>query len=133
GDRVDQEAVGRMDRLVTVAQIGVGDEVEQVIGAGSAHDAVGIEPEGVSDGLAEGRRRAVRIVLQMVGDGAIGGDRLWTRAQRGLVRGQLEYARDAGGGASARHVRVDSEHAGSRLWAVGIHRMLSHEWSPATL
>ena len=48
-------------------EIGVGDQIEQIVGAGAADDAVGIEAEGAADRLAQRGRRAVRIVLQMLG------------------------------------------------------------------
>ncbi len=114
-DRINQEAVRGVDRLVAVGQIGVGDEIEQIVGAGAADDAVGIEPESAPDRLAQLGRGAVRIVLEMLGERAIGGDRLRARAERRLVRGKLDHARDAGRRAPARHIGIDGEHAGARL------------------
>ena len=79
---IDEKSVGGVDRLVTVAEIGVGDEVQQIVRAGAADDAAGIEPEGVSDRFAQRGRGAVGIILQVIGDRAIGGDWLsdWGRA-----------------------------------------------------
>ncbi len=57
-------------------------------------------------------RRAVRIILQMRGDGLIGRDRARARAERRLVRRQLEYFGDARGAALAGHIGLDVEHAG---------------------
>ena len=51
-DRIDQKAVRGRDRLVTVAEIGVGEQVEDLVRAGAADDAVGIEPEGAPDRFA---------------------------------------------------------------------------------
>ena len=44
-DRIHQEAVGAVDRLVARAEIGARQQVDQVVGAGAADDAVGVEPE----------------------------------------------------------------------------------------
>ena len=66
-DRIDQKAVGGRDRLVAVAEIGVRQQIEDLVGAGAADDAVGIEPEGAADRLAQHPRGAFRIVLQMRG------------------------------------------------------------------
>ncbi len=96
GDRIDQKSVRRVDRLVAVAQIGIGEEIEQIVGAGPAHDAIGIEPEGASDGFAQCARRPVRIVRQPVGDRPIGRDRVAARAERRLVGRQLEHAATPG-------------------------------------
>src|SRR5258707_15887 len=79
------------------------------------------------DRLAQRGGGAVRIVLQMVGHGSVGSERLRARPERGLVRGELEHARDAGRRALARHIGVDIEHAGSRLRAQGGHRWL--QWA----
>ncbi len=115
GDRVDQERVGGVNRLVAVAQIGVGNQVQKVVGARAADDAAGIEPERAPDCLAQRGRVAVGIILQVLTDGVIGGDRLRARSERGFVGRQLEHAGDAGRLALARHVGIDREHAGARL------------------
>ena len=62
-DRIDQEAVRGVDRLVAVGEIGARQQVEQIVGAGAADDAGRIEPEGAADRLAQVGRRAVRIIL----------------------------------------------------------------------
>ena len=41
GDRVNQEAVLAVDRLVAGAEIDGGDQVQKLVGAGAADDAVG--------------------------------------------------------------------------------------------
>src|SRR4029077_3576338 len=45
-NRVDQEAVGGVNRLVAVDEIGMRQKVEQIVRARAADDAVGIEAEG---------------------------------------------------------------------------------------
>ncbi len=51
-DRIDQEAVRGVDRLVAVAEIGVRNEIDEVVGPGAADDALGVQSEGVPDRLA---------------------------------------------------------------------------------
>ena len=77
---------------------------------------VRIEPEHAADRLAQRRRRAVRIILQMLGR-PYGRRRssLSLAPKRRLVRRQLEDLGDAGRAALARDVRGDVEHAGARL------------------
>ncbi len=113
-NRIDQKAVGGVDRLVAVGEIGARQQVEEVVGAGAAHDARGIEAEGAADRLAQFRRRAVGIVLEMAGDALIGLDRLRARPQRRLVGGQLVDPGDAGRAALAGNIGLDREHAGTR-------------------
>ena len=48
-----------------LAQIGVRQEIEDFVRAGAADDAVGVEPVGAADRLAQHPRGAFRIVLQM--------------------------------------------------------------------
>ena len=80
GDRIDQEAVRGVDRLVAIAEEGARDQVEQVVGAGAADDAVGVESEHAPNRLAQGRSRAVRIILQVLGDRLVRGNRRLARA-----------------------------------------------------
>ena len=42
-----------VDRLVAVGEIGAREQIEQVVGAGAADDAVGVEPEGAADRFAQ--------------------------------------------------------------------------------
>ena len=114
-DRIDQKAVRGVDRLVAVLQIGARQQVEQIVGAGAADDAGRIEAERAADRLAQFGRCAVRIILQMPPDRRVGLDRLRARAERRLVRRELEDLRDAGRAALARHIGLDVEHAGTRL------------------
>src|SRR4029077_19830225 len=48
-DRVDQEAMSGVYRLVAVDEIGVCQKVEQIVGAPAGDDAVRVEPEDPSD------------------------------------------------------------------------------------
>ncbi len=121
GDRVNDKAVRRVDRLVAVGEVGARKQVEQIVGAGAAHDAIGIEPERGADCVAQGRSRAVRVSLKVLAGYAIGRDRIRARPQRRLVGGKLEHLGDAKRGALARNVRGNLEHAGSRLRAVHRH------------
>src|SRR6202043_3092925 len=61
------------------------------VGAGAADDAVGIEPEGAADRLAQHARGALRIVLQMRSPLLVDLNRLRRRPKRGLVGRQLEH------------------------------------------
>ena len=55
GDRVDEESVLRVDRLVAGRDIGLGEQGQELVGAGAADDAVGVEPVGGGDRLAQRR------------------------------------------------------------------------------
>src|SRR5207237_8081087 len=90
-DRVYEKAVLGVERLVAIGEMGGREEVEQIVGARAADDAVRIEPEGASDRFAQRSCRAVRIVLKAIARRAIGGDRPRARPERRLVRRQLEY------------------------------------------
>ena len=114
-DRIDQKAMRGVDRLVAVAEVGARDQIKQVVGAGAADDARRIEPEDVADRLAQIRSRPVRIILQVFGHRAIGGDGARARPHRRLVGGQLEHLGDARRIALAGHIGLDVEHAGARL------------------
>ena len=90
-DRIHQEAVGCRDRLIATAEIGVRQQIEDLVGAGAADDAVGIEPEGAADRLAQQPRCAFRIVLQMRRGLLIGRNGLRRGPERRLVGRQLEH------------------------------------------
>ncbi len=47
-------------------EIGVGEQVEDLVRAGAADDAVGVEPEGAADRFAQHARGAFRIIFQMI-------------------------------------------------------------------
>ncbi len=114
-DRIDQKAVRGVDRLVAVLQVRARKEIEQIVGAGAAHQPIRIEAERSPDRLAQFGRGAIRVILQMPADRVVGFDRMRTCAERRLVRRELEDFRDAGRVALARHVGLDVEHAGTRL------------------
>src|SRR6185437_13504312 len=122
-DRIDEKAVRGVDRLVAVLEIGAGDQVEQIVGAGAADDARRIEAERLTDRLAQRGRGAVRIILEVLAGLVVGGDRMRARAQRRLVGRELEHLGDAGRAALARDVRGNVEHAGARLRTVGHGRI----------
>ena len=67
-DRVNQKAVLGVDRLVAIGEIGARQQIEQIVGAGAANDARGIETEDFADRLPQRGGRAVRIIFQMFGD-----------------------------------------------------------------
>ena len=46
-------------------EIGAREQIDQVVRARAADDAVGIEAEGLADRFAQRGRRAVRIILQV--------------------------------------------------------------------
>ena len=126
-DRIDQEAVRGVDRLVAAAEIGVRQQVQQLVGAGAADDARrdrarrrGRSPRAArSPSRPDSPRRCSPTRL-------IGLDRLRARPERRLVGGQLEDLRDARRAALAGHIGVDLEHAGARLRALGRgHRVIS--------
>ena len=120
GDRVHQEAVGGGDRLVAVAQIGVRQQIEDFVRAGAADDAVGIEPVGAADRLAQHPRGAFRIVLQMRGRLRVDFLRLRRRPERGLVGGQLEHL-----AARLRHRRLAGR-VGRNIENAGIRHGAGH-------
>ena len=43
----------------------MGQQVQQLVGAGAADDTVGIEPEGAADRFAQHARGAFRIIVKM--------------------------------------------------------------------
>src|SRR5690606_35796709 len=95
-NRIDKEAVLGMDRLVAGRQIGVRQKVQDLVRAGAADNARRVKTEGPPDRLAQAGCRPVGIELEMLARCPIGGDRLRTRAERRLMRGQVEGATAAG-------------------------------------
>src|SRR6516225_2906322 len=102
-----------MDRLVAVAKIGGGNEMQEVVGTGAANDPVGVESEGAADCIAQRGRGAVGIVGQVFGSRVISRDRAWAWAERrraprsrpvcrGLSRARRVAVADAGRRSSAR-------------------------------
>ena len=54
-----------VDRLVAVDEIRLRQQMQEVVGAGAADDALGVEAEGAADGFAQIAGGAVRVVLKM--------------------------------------------------------------------
>ena len=114
-DRIHQKAVGGADGLVAVAEIGMRQQIEDFVGAGAADDAVGIEPEGAADRLAQHARRTFRIILQMISRFLVDRDRLRRRSEWRFVGRQLEHlAARLRHRALARRVGRNLENAGIR-------------------
>ena len=104
-----------VDRLIAVDQIGVCKQMQQIVRARAANDAVGVEPEGAPDRLAQLARSAIRIILKVVGGGLIGRDRLRAWSKRRLVRRQFDHPGHARRAALTGHIGLDLEHAGPGL------------------
>ena len=112
-----------VDGLVAGADVGVRDEVDQLVGAASAHDPLGIEPVVLGDSVAQRRRAAIGIEREVVCLGLVGRDRLGRRPERRLVGGELDRLQAARHFAFARNVGADVQDAGLRLG-----RGVRHEW-----
>ena len=125
GDLVHEEAVLGVDRLVARPDVGVRDQVHQLVGAAAAHDALRVEAVELGDRLAQRGRGPVRIAVQLVGLGLVGRDRLGARAQRRLVRRQLDRLHAAGDAAFAGNVGLIVEDAGLRRGASLCHGLVS--------
>ncbi len=113
GDPVDEEAVLGEYALVARPDIGLGEEVQQLVRAGAADDAAldralaaGRSPRAARSRCRPGRRRACCACR------GVGGERLRARAQRRLVRGELVDLGAARRGALAGHIGLDVEDAG---------------------
>src|SRR3981081_2727776 len=66
-------------------------QIQNLVGAGAANDAVGIEPEGAADRLAQHARRTFRIILQMRRRLLVDRHRLRRRSEGRFVGRQLEH------------------------------------------
>ncbi len=64
-DWIDQKPMRGVNCLIAVAKVGVGKEVQELVGARAANNAIGVESKGAPDRLPQGGRRAVGIVLQV--------------------------------------------------------------------
>ena len=116
-------------------EIGVGEQIEDLVRAGAADDAVGIEPEGAADRLAQHARGAFRIVLEMVDRVLVGLLRLGRGPERRLVGRELEHlAARLRHRALAGRVGRNVEDAGIRHGAVHLElRIFGHGltiWPP---
>ena len=111
---IDEEAVLGVDRLVAGADIGVGDQVQDLVRAGAADDPVRVQAIGAADRGAKRRRRAVGVEGERAGGGTIGLDRRRARSERRLVRRELVEPGAARRGGAAGHIGGDIEDAGTR-------------------
>ena len=99
------------DRLVADAEVGVRQHRQDLVGAGAANDAVGVQPVARRDRSPQQSCRSIGIALQCAGDILERGDRLGAWPQRRFVGRQL-YRLDPGGKlALARNVSVDFQNA----------------------
>jgi hypothetical protein len=85
-DRIDQKCVRGVDRLVAVAEIGRGNQMQQIIRAGATNDALGIESERATDRGAQRGCGAIGIIGQVLGGRVIRRDRARAWTKRRLVR-----------------------------------------------
>ena len=100
-----------VQHLVARPGIAAREQTDKLVGAGAADDAFGIETEMGGDGMAQLGRGAVGIPENLVCDIAIGGNSLWTGAERALVRGKTDDALRAGDLGFAADIRRDVENA----------------------
>ncbi len=110
-DLVEQEAVLGENRLVALAEIGVRQHGQQLVGAGPADDARRVEAVVGRNGIAQRRGIAVGVALQGAGALAEGGNRLRARPERRLVGRQLDRLHARRKGAFAGNIRIDIENA----------------------
>src|SRR6516162_9939987 len=118
------------DRLIAGPDVGMGNEVDELVGAAATHDALRIEPVSLGDRVAQGRGRPIWIAVQLVDEGLVGCHRQGARAQRRLIGGKLDGCYAAGDAAFAWNVGVDLEDAGLRRWASLCHDSVSSLRSP---
>jgi len=74
-----------VDRLVARAQIGVGEELQELVGAGAADDVLWLQAIAAGDRLAESRGAAIGIALEFGGRRPIGGDGGGAGAKRRFI------------------------------------------------
>jgi hypothetical protein len=96
GDRIDQEPMLAVEHLVAGAGIGAGEQAENLVGAGAADNALGIEAVARADRLAQRDGAAIRVAMHAGGGLVIGLDGARARAQSALVRRQLHRIGIAG-------------------------------------
>ena len=124
-NRIDQEAVGGVDRLLARPEKGLRQEMQQFVRPRPADDARRVEAERAADRLAQFGGGPVRIILKMMADSIIGRDRMRAWSERRLVGGEFEHFGSVRRGALARHIGLDREHAGTRFGTLSCgHRKL---------
>ncbi len=102
------------DAFVTGTEIGMAEQAQQFVGTVAAENVRNVQPMHIGDRLTQFLGLPVRIPLQMLGRTAEGLDGLRAGAERRLVRGKLEHARNARCMLLARHIGGDIENAGTR-------------------
>ena len=117
-DRIDRKTVAVHHRFVAFPQIDLGQQVQEIIRAIAADDAIGIDAMHFAQRLAQQARRALGIDFELFGSGGKGGDRLRAGAERGFIGRELDRiaARLAG---LARHIGRNIENTGLRCGADG--------------
>ena len=118
-DRIDQETVLAVDRLVAGTEVSLGDQLEDLVGPRPAHDPVRVEPIRLAERIAQRRRRSVRIERQRIRGRAVGLDRRGARPERRLVRRQLVELASAGRGGASGNIRGNAQHAWARRRPIG--------------
>ena len=121
-DRIDDESVGRVDRLVSGFEIGVRDQRQQIIRSVAADDAAGVEPVLRRDRLAQPRRGAVGIKLEFLGDALERLDGARAGAERRFIGGQLVQRHASRRCRFTRLVGFDFHDAGARNGTCRRHR-----------
>ena len=89
-DGIDRKTVAVHHRLVAFAKIALGKQVQQIVRAVAANDAVGVDAMHFAQGGAQHAGAAFGIEFEIAGGRAEGLDGLGTGAKRGLVGGQLD-------------------------------------------
>jgi hypothetical protein len=113
-DAVEAEAVLGVDHLGAGAGVALVEQGEDLVRAGAADDALGVEPVHGGDGGAQGGVGAVGIDVEGARGGGEGVEGLRRRAERAFVGAELEHARLAVEPGLAADIGGDRENAG--LW-----------------
>ena len=111
---VHQEAVRAVEHLVAGPGIGAHQQLDQLVGAGAADHALGIEVEAGADRLAQRPGTAVRVTVHDRDRRAQGRDRPGARPERRLVGRELDDIRHALDLGLAADVGLDLQNAGAR-------------------
>ena len=100
-----------MDGLIALAQIGLGEKVQEFVRTAAADDPVGVKAMPCGNRLAERAGGAVRVKREIVGVCAIGLDRLHARAERRFIRREPEDLGHTLHMMTARHIGINVHHA----------------------
>src|SRR6202030_1477961 len=93
--------------------IGALQQRDQLVRAGAADDARRVEPMMPPERLAQPGGAAIRVAVDLAGEGLVRGDRLRAGAERAFVRGEPDRPRHAFGVRLAADVRRNVEDARS--------------------